>query len=374
MVECKHHPKGSIGRPVVQKLHSAVISSGAAMGILVTTGHFTKEALGYARKLSQQGTNIEMIDRPLLMDMAARAGIKLVSGGESLNVWTFSIPPPDATRGALEAYLHTFMVSYPRRPEALLADEHRTIAYRPGYAVTYDLHAVFETQVGVIHRERVEGASLVLDGNTGEPLEPATTDFVRTEPQIPFLGANEEFSGSLPTFQVDATSLRTLAKTTIVRAHTRTVRYRGRNNQVYHKVCEPGDRDILIRDIRQVYLPYLVVNFQLLQTPYRVDALHGPSGRFRSLSEDVRRCGVCHATVEGRTVLCDICGRGAHPYGWRLKRIHGFSCKVCRRTTCRFHGYWVRRLLISKALLCPLCAKAAKRKGKRVREIGPLQR
>lgn len=44
VVECKHHPKGSIGRPVVQKLHSAVITSKALKGILVTTGHFTKEA------------------------------------------------------------------------------------------------------------------------------------------------------------------------------------------------------------------------------------------------------------------------------------------------------------------------------------------
>jgi HJR/Mrr/RecB family endonuclease len=29
IVECKHHPKGSVGRPVVQKLHSAAITSSA---------------------------------------------------------------------------------------------------------------------------------------------------------------------------------------------------------------------------------------------------------------------------------------------------------------------------------------------------------
>jgi hypothetical protein len=38
-------PLGSIGRPIVQKLHSAIITSKAAKGMLVATGHFTQEAL-----------------------------------------------------------------------------------------------------------------------------------------------------------------------------------------------------------------------------------------------------------------------------------------------------------------------------------------
>lgn len=33
VVECKHHPNGVIGRPVVQKLHSAVITEGAIGGM-----------------------------------------------------------------------------------------------------------------------------------------------------------------------------------------------------------------------------------------------------------------------------------------------------------------------------------------------------
>lgn len=49
LVECKHHPKSSIGRPVVQKLHSAVISEGAIKGIIVTTGTFSKDAILHAK-------------------------------------------------------------------------------------------------------------------------------------------------------------------------------------------------------------------------------------------------------------------------------------------------------------------------------------
>ena len=73
VVECKHQPNTSIGRPIVQKLHSAVISSGAVKGMLITTGRFTEEATEHARKLKTQGTTIEMIDKPILADMAARA-------------------------------------------------------------------------------------------------------------------------------------------------------------------------------------------------------------------------------------------------------------------------------------------------------------
>ncbi len=372
VVECKHQPKGSIGRPVVQKLHSAVISSKAARGMLVTTGHFTKEALGYAQKLSQQGTTIEMVDRPILMDMAARAGIKLVSRGEGLHVWTYSIPPQGATKGALGGYLRTFIVSHPRPPEALLTNDHRTVDYRPLYIVTYDIHAVFETAVGVIHREQAEGEFLPLDGNTGQPFDPAVIEFLRAEPQVPFLGPPQEFRGSLPTFQVDATTLLGLARAHIIRIHTRTVRYSGRNNQTYHKVCEPGERDVLIRDVRQVHLPFLRLEFQLAQTPYALDAQQAPSGRLRALGGDLHRCRACQTSIPGRALLCDVCGRVTHLSSWLLSRTHGFRCKVCGRSVCRFHGYWTRRFLLGKRRLCPPCAERVRKEGQRVREIGPL--
>ena len=32
IIECKHHPKGTIGRPTIQKLHSAVISAKTKKG------------------------------------------------------------------------------------------------------------------------------------------------------------------------------------------------------------------------------------------------------------------------------------------------------------------------------------------------------
>lgn len=56
VVECKRY-KGSVGRPIVQKLHSAAITSGAT-GIIMTTGNYTKQAKDYAYR-----TNIKLIDK-----------------------------------------------------------------------------------------------------------------------------------------------------------------------------------------------------------------------------------------------------------------------------------------------------------------------
>lgn len=51
-VECKHHPGSSVGRPVVQKLHSAVVHRPVLdKGIIITTGHFSSPAIKYAEEV-----------------------------------------------------------------------------------------------------------------------------------------------------------------------------------------------------------------------------------------------------------------------------------------------------------------------------------
>ena len=372
VVECKHHPNSSIGRPVVQKLHSAVSTSGAVKGILVTTGHFTSEALDYVRKLEARGTVIDMIDRPILMDMAARAGIKLVSHGQTLNVWTYAIPSPEITVRATAEYVASVAEAHPRPPASMISHNRRTLGLSPAYAVTYDIHAVFETTVGLVHEERAVAALIAFDGTTGQLLDPGVLQFLGPEPQTPFSRAPEEFQGSLPVFRVDGTTMKHLAVDAIIRRHTRIVPYRGRNNQSYSKECVPGERSIFVRDIRQMYLPFLRLDFRILQTPYALNAVQAPSGRLWPRSADLRWCRVCSKSVQGRALLCDACGRIVHQAGWLLSRIHGFRCRKCQRTTCRIHGFWMRRALLFKSMLCPNCASSSLKEGRAVRELGEL--
>ena len=80
IIECKHHPKSTIGRPTVQKLHSAILTVNSRKGYLVTTGKFSPSAINYVKTL---GSIIELVDLRVLSDMANRAGIKILQKGEN---------------------------------------------------------------------------------------------------------------------------------------------------------------------------------------------------------------------------------------------------------------------------------------------------
>jgi len=372
VVECKHHPKGSIGRPVVQKLHSAVIASKAVKGMLVTTGRFTKEAIEYARDISKEGIVIEMIDRPILIDMASRAKIALVSGKQELSVWTYSIPSGVETERAIADYVASISSTYPRHPSALLNNGQRVISYRPVYVATYDVHSVFETSVGVVHQETASRARIVLGGDDGRLYSDSVVSFLQSEQQTRFKQPHEEFVGDLPTFHVDSTTLLRKIKDSIMQRHTRTVSYRGRNNQSYRKVCTPGERDIFIADIRQLYLPLIELDFKLGEAQYHIEGTQAPSGRLLSTSDNLRLCQLCNSTIERDSILCDVCGRITHSGGILIRSIHGFRCKKCGRTTCRNDGHWRRRYIILRELVCPSCYEELKRTGISFKRFEPL--
>ena len=348
VVECKHQPKTSIGRPIVQKLHSAVITSKAVKGMLVTTGHFTKEALEYAENLTSHIHQIDMIDRPILIDMASRANVTMVSGRQKLSVWTYSLPSRDETAKAISSYVASLSSSYPRHPSELLNNLNRAISYRPVYSITYNVNSVFETSVGVVHQENITKARLFLDGNTGQVHNDNISAFLESEQQDQFNQPHQDFVGDLPTFQIDSTTMQRTAKKFIIQKHSRNVSYYGRNNQRYTKECIPGEREVYISDVRQLYFPFTRIDFKLGSTSYYTQGTQAPSGRLLSQSDNLRQCRLCNKTISEGAIICDTCGKTTHSGGFLIRSIHGFRCKRCGRTTCREHGYWRRKYLISK--------------------------
>lgn len=359
VVECKHNPNGSIGRPVVEKLHSTIVSLSAEGGILVTTGRFTKEALAYAQEISPQ---VEMIDRALLTEMATRAGITMISRGDMLSLWTLEVPAEDATITNLGKDLDRVLEGHPRSPSALLSHTHRSIEYRPIYLVIYHVNAVFETSVGVIHQEQASQATIALDGMSGELLEEDMKDFVTNERQTQLQSANNDLVKQIPKFQLDAVSARTKAKQLIMKLHTKT-KYYDTKVRTYLKDLVPRERDIFIADIRQLYVPSFQLEFNLLSIDYKASFFHGPSGKMLYRGDDLKVCRVCNNSIGGQAILCDTCGRTTHGERLLTSRNHGFHCKVCKRTTCRFDGKWVHRWLVFKKPLCPACALDAEREG-----------
>src|SRR6056297_2858487 len=78
VVECKH--TDTVGRPVVQKLHSAVATHdfvGPKRGIIATTGRFTGPAMEYAADLRERGDPhpVELLDGDDLRELADEVGL-----------------------------------------------------------------------------------------------------------------------------------------------------------------------------------------------------------------------------------------------------------------------------------------------------------
>jgi restriction endonuclease Mrr len=153
VVECKH--TGTVGRPVVQKLHSAIATfdfDGPKRGMVVTTGRFTNPAQEYAERLLQHDDPhpIELIDGEDLGEIADEIGLDLYNGrieilcDETLRPYD---PAADVDAPVQEAFRDIENIEV-----ADLPAPYSQVAFQPMVAITADTNAVFETSVGVIHR------------------------------------------------------------------------------------------------------------------------------------------------------------------------------------------------------------------------------
>ena len=153
IVECKH--TATVGRPVVQKLHSAVATfdfDGPKRGMVVTTGRFTGPAREYASDLQTTGDPypIELIDGTDLREIADEIGLDLYNGRieiiceETLRPFDPTSDPGGPLREAFEDITNIDAREVPT-PES-------HARFRPVVLIMARVRAVFETSVGVIHR------------------------------------------------------------------------------------------------------------------------------------------------------------------------------------------------------------------------------
>lgn len=70
IIQCKRYA-GGVGEPIIRDLYGVIMSERANKGILMTTGHFTKSAIGFA-----EGKPIELIDGPALKKLMNQYGLR----------------------------------------------------------------------------------------------------------------------------------------------------------------------------------------------------------------------------------------------------------------------------------------------------------
>ena len=330
VVECKH--TGTVGRPVVQKLHSAIATfdfDGPKRGMVVTTGRFTNPAQEYADRLQQNDDPhpIELLDGEDLREIADEIGLDLYNGrieilcDETLRPYD---PAADVDAPVTEAFRDIENIE-----AADLPDPHSSVTFRPVVAVTADTNAVFETSVGVIHRIN-DRTRFVAHAERGQPqvVDEDVATLVTENLHATVDLDSEQFAEVFDDveenrFGQTQTEYKEWAVERLQQHHTTTVTYTGDNNVTYNKTCEPNLSDISVQSIEPVYLPEVRQTTEILEYSYPYE--YYAAGPSRVTTEDgIHRCVHCETSgVDERYTYCPNCGAIAcdnHTKTERLER------------------------------------------------------
>ena len=365
VVECKH--TDTVGRPVVQKLHSAVGTydyDGPVRGMVATTGRFTGPAEEYAERVSSapEDVDIDLLDGRRLREIGESIGMDLYSGRIEV-LCDETLPPPEGADDAV-AERDAAAASVENLSLDILPEPATRLSFAPSLLVETEVDATFETSVGVIHsvfeRERLavsadrdgpsllsgDVARLVADGSNGRtPLPRGRFDDQddwddqddRDDGSKPDAGSEPAWTrgdggDDQPAERIgdgidtgfDAVDVRRFGRTEseyvdwVVEQqrdrHERTVRYTGDNNVTYTKTCTPSAADVRVLDVDPVYRPETTTTTDLGE--YEYDHAFVTNGdRCVTLCDEFGSCVHCDATGEkdgsepdGPITYCANCG------------------------------------------------------------------
>jgi|CXWL01.1.fsa_nt_gi hypothetical protein len=352
IIECKHQPNTSIGRPIVQKLHSAVISSGAVKGIVITTGKFSNDAIEHAKEISRK-TPIELMDIHGITDLAERAKIKILFSTGHSAILSFPASDVPGLGQKLNTIFERFQSS-PKKASEIIQIIPKKLKLEAKYLVKYDIDHDFSTSAGLIRSLHKHNLVLIVDAENGSLMDSNSVSFLAhstlIEPtHIPPLACPTTRTD----FTLDKTTLTKMVKNHLIKVHTESVSYRGRNNVGYTKICQPGERSITIKDTKQVLLPQYDLLLKALNNQYNCSLIQN-NNQVNLTSQNLYNCRICKKEIDKKMLLCNACGNITH--GPKFFGSHGFTCKNCKKTICKNCAYWTRRLLLFKKMWCESCS------------------
>ncbi len=349
-VLCSPYQKRAIGVSVVKRLEQCVTAHGAEAGMLITTGRFSAQAVEQAELVSSLGTQLQLIDRGGLAQMAAQAGMELTDDGEPL-VFMYEVSNAARVKEVLGSYLDGLYQSSPERPSSLLEVVSREVFLRPSLKITYDVEAAVRGRGrdGVLDRVSVRGDTLFLDGQGAARLGSDRTAFFAKLETVPYSAVKlRELHPHWSQFDLDAKSITAKAKDAVVTHHSRSGHWWGNRGNLYYGTWQPSKRNVILEDVTPVYLPEDQARIRILKTVYELEFLEHPSGSIEVMGGTLVRCAVCGESAHRHALLCNICGKVVH------RKKHGYVCKSCRMTLCKSCARFKKGILF-KASLCPDC-------------------
>ncbi|WP_299236363.1 restriction endonuclease [Natronomonas sp.] len=340
VVECKHTE--TVGRPVVQKLHSAIATfefDGPKRGVVVTTGRFTGPAKEYAERLRERDDPypIELLDGEDLREIADEIGLDLYNGRIEI-LCEETLRPHDPTAG-IDAPVREAFRDVENIGAAEVPSPRSRVTFRPVVAITADTDAVFETSVGVIHRID-DRTRFVVHAERERPrvADEEVATLVAENRHATVDVGSERFGEAFDDvekrrFGRTQTGYKEWAVERLREYHTTTVTYTGDNNVTYDRACEPNRSDVSVQSIEPVYLPEVRQTTELLEYSYPYE--YYAAGPSRVAVEDgIHRCVHCETSgADGTYTFCPNCGAIACESHIRAERLEGEPvCTGCAVT------------------------------------------
>jgi hypothetical protein len=337
VVECKHQPKAAIGRPVVQKLHSAVISERADAGWLVTSGGFTRQAKEHAAEIGRSGIELKLVDRAMLLDMADRADLEILGKFEK-QVMVVISPTQEQIFRKVDETLSPRLMREPSRTALAGCLSIENVTLVPVLSAIYDAHQDWFTGTGIrrklLHAVHLTGESLIVNAHTPKAVEEPVADFVRNAP----LRKSTEESLPVGSTVVDRLSsestlddVRESIRHAVLFAHSLRLLHDASNGRRYWRDCRVSDRNIFVGDVTEILLAHWHLTCRLEDQTYGITCLAHPEGLLVR-ETNLFKCRICLKEIDGAAVVCDYCGNVSHPRSFR--RRHSARCSSCHRTLC----------------------------------------
>ena len=329
IVECKHQPHSAVGRPVVQKLDSAIRKANAQKGMIITTGRVAKSARQYADELD--GVEIEFVESAKLSCIAQTTGLLRSSSyiDRDTTLALKTIPDRDFPK-----IFRDSIFSEPRFIVGTGSDLDqfnvtRTTSYEGFFVGDFSASGQLNTAVRVFSASW-EGTVLVaVDGGNCSISKTGLPE----QRLLPLAQVLESSAGSSSPPIIQAHQAMSLMKEHLVGTCSRAVRYTGGNNVTYVRKVRPKSRSVHITNVRLVYFPRQRFMLRTGKTLHIGD-VREEDDRFLVHSATLSRCCVCgRETTEESQVLCAVCHEAAH--AWSFLTPDSYRCCCCGATVCR---------------------------------------
>jgi len=312
-IEVKHH-REKIGRPIIQKLHSIMVTEDVEKGMVIITSDFTPEAQEYART----------------------SNIKLMNGKKFIETCQYlisSAPRSDSlcTPINLEGFLAKArnlvdlnIFSYPKSTsEFIQKEKYFPFRYNPYSMVIVSVDQDFQNKSGSFYYHMYYQKMPFIFSNDGDFLNDKFMD-VRFENTIDLKNVERLLTKNDLIYEKKAhppINYNKLKKF-IQRACTTKRSYRGQNNQIYTRTCRPNLNNIEIHRVYKYWQLFTALDLKVDKfTRFRAFIKDDKFTKFVAVDypttkqnpKELRMCQSCKALIfkgapKNKFSVCQGCG------------------------------------------------------------------